>query len=147
MELILSSETSSSPRTIQRYNPGCHTLHHVILNDISLCHLLNQINSVLIFFIEFWSLLILSSHLFWSSGRSFPLPTIYITRVEGWVDRVCCLVVRLPGCRLRGPGFDSPRCQIFWVAVGLDRGTLSPCENKWGATWKRSSGSGLENWE
>jgi hypothetical protein len=30
--------------------------------------------------------------------------------------------------------------------VGLERGPLSPCEDKWGATWKKSSGSGLENW-
>jgi hypothetical protein len=33
---------------------------------------------------------------------------------------------------------------IFWVAVGLERGPLTPCEDKWGATWKKSSGSGLE---
>jgi hypothetical protein len=37
--------------------------------------------------------------------------------------------------------------QIFWVAVGLERGPLSPCESKWGATWKKSSDSGLENWD
>jgi hypothetical protein len=33
------------------------------------------------------------------------------------------------------------------VTVGLERGPLSPCEVKWGATWKESSGSGLENWD
>jgi hypothetical protein len=47
----------------------------------------------------------------------------------------------------RGPGFDSRRYQIFWAALGLERGPLSPCEDKWGATWKKSSGSGLENWD
>jgi hypothetical protein len=31
--------------------------------------------------------------------------------------------------------------------VGLERGLLSPCEDKWGATWKKISGSGLENWD
>jgi hypothetical protein len=31
--------------------------------------------------------------------------------------------------------------------VCLKRGPLNPCENKWGATWKKSSGSGLENWD
>jgi hypothetical protein len=31
------------------------------------------------------------------------------------------------------------------LAVGLERGPLSPCEDKWGGTWKKSSGSGLEN--
>jgi hypothetical protein len=44
-------------------------------------------------------------------------------------------------------GFDSRFYQIFWVAVGLERGPLSPCESKWGATWKKRSGSGLENWD
>jgi hypothetical protein len=28
-------------------------------------------------------------------------------------DRLCGLVVRLPGCRLRGPGFDYRSYQIF----------------------------------
>jgi hypothetical protein len=41
------------------------------------------------------------------------------------LDRLCGLVVKLPGCRLRGPGFDSQRCQIFLVAVGLERSLLS----------------------
>jgi hypothetical protein len=49
--------------------------------------------------------------------------------------------------RPRSPGFDSRRCQIFWVVVGLEGGPLSPCEDKWGATWKKSIGSGLENWD
>jgi hypothetical protein len=31
--------------------------------------------------------------------------------------------------------------------VGLERGALSLCEDKWGATWKKSSGSGPENWD
>jgi hypothetical protein len=50
--------------------------------------------------------------------------------------------VRLSGCRPRGSGLDSQHCQIFWVAVGLERGPLSPYEDKWGATWKRSNGRG-----
>jgi hypothetical protein len=29
--------------------------------------------------------------------------------------------------------------------VSLERGPLSPCEDKWGAIWKKSSSSGLEN--
>jgi hypothetical protein len=39
-------------------------------------------------------------------------------------DRLCGLVVRVPGYRSWGPGFDSRRYQIFWV-VGLERGPLS----------------------
>jgi hypothetical protein len=56
-------------------------------------------------------------------------------------DRLCGLVVRRPGCRPRGPGFDSRQYQIFCIVVGLERGPLSPCEDKWGATSKKSSGS------
>jgi hypothetical protein len=40
-------------------------------------------------------------------------------------DRLCGLVVRVPGYRPRGHGFDSRRCQIFWEVVGLERGPLS----------------------
>jgi hypothetical protein len=35
------------------------------------------------------------------------------------------LVVRVPGYRSRGPGFDSRRYQIFWKVVGLEQGPLS----------------------
>jgi hypothetical protein len=41
-------------------------------------------------------------------------------------DRLCGLVVRLAGWRPRGPAFDSLHYQIFWIAVGLERGPLSP---------------------
>jgi hypothetical protein len=34
-------------------------------------------------------------------------------------------VVRVPGYRSRGSGFDSRRCQIFCEVVGLERGSLS----------------------
>ena len=40
-------------------------------------------------------------------------------------DRLCGLVVRVSGFRYRGPGFDPRHYQIFWVAVGLERGPLS----------------------
>jgi hypothetical protein len=36
----------------------------------------------------------------------------------------CGLVVRVPGYRSRGPGFDSRPYQIFWEVVGLERGPL-----------------------
>jgi hypothetical protein len=38
---------------------------------------------------------------------------------------LCGLVVRVPGCRSRSPGFDSRRYQIFWQIVSLERGPLS----------------------
>jgi hypothetical protein len=41
------------------------------------------------------------------------------------MDRLCGLVVRVPGYRSRGPGFDSQRYQIFWEVVGLERDPLT----------------------
>jgi hypothetical protein len=40
-------------------------------------------------------------------------------------DRLCGLVVRVPGYKRRGPGFDYRRYQIFCIAVGLEWGLLS----------------------
>jgi hypothetical protein len=51
--------------------------------------------------------------------------------INSWRDPFCGLVVRVSDYRLRGPGFDSRRYQIFWVAIGQERGTFSPCEDKW----------------
>jgi hypothetical protein len=45
-------------------------------------------------------------------------------------DRLCGLIVTDLGCTPRGPGFNSRRYNIFWVAVGLEPGPLSPCEDK-----------------
>jgi hypothetical protein len=42
-----------------------------------------------------------------------------------YLDRLCGLVVRVPGYRFRRPGFDSRRYKIFWGVVGLKRGPLS----------------------
>jgi hypothetical protein len=41
------------------------------------------------------------------------------------VDRLCGLVIRVPGYRSRGPEFDSRRYQIFCEVVGLERGLPS----------------------
>jgi hypothetical protein len=60
------------------------------------------------------------------------------------IDRLYGLVVRVPGSQPRGLWFDSGRYLIFWVAVGLERGPPSPCEDKWIAIWKKSRFSGLE---
>jgi hypothetical protein len=41
--------------------------------------------------------------------------------------RLCDLVVRVPGYRSRGLGFESGLYQVFWEVVGLERG-LQPRE-------------------
>jgi hypothetical protein len=66
------------------------------------------------------------------------------------MDRFCGLVVRVPGYRSRGPGFDSQRYHIFWEVVGLERGPLSPVRItvellERTVSWRDSSGSGPEN--
>jgi hypothetical protein len=62
-------------------------------------------------------------------------------------DRLCGLVVSVSGYRSRGPVFDSRRFQIFWEAVGLERGPLSLVRTTEELTGIKSSGSGLENRE
>jgi hypothetical protein len=42
------------------------------------------------------------------------------------IDCLCGLVIRVPGYRPRGPGFDSWRYQIFGEVVSLEQGPLSP---------------------
>jgi hypothetical protein len=46
-------------------------------------------------------------------------------RIGYWLDRLCGLVVRVPGYRSRGSGFDSQRYQIICEVLGLERGPLS----------------------
>jgi hypothetical protein len=43
----------------------------------------------------------------------------------GQLDRLCGLVVRVPGYRSGDPGFDSLRYEIFWEVVGLERDPLT----------------------
>jgi hypothetical protein len=53
-------------------------------------------------------------------------------------------MVRVPGYRSRGPGFDFRRYQIF-REVGLERGPLSLLTIIEELLERKSSGSGLEN--
>jgi hypothetical protein len=62
-------------------------------------------------------------------------------------DRLCGLVVRLPGYRSRGPGYDSRRYEIFWEVVGLERDPLSLVSTTEELLGRNSSGSGLRTRE
>jgi hypothetical protein len=57
-------------------------------------------------------------------------------------DRLCDLVVRVPGYRSRDPGFDSGRYQIFREVVGLEQGPLSLLCTFEEILGRNSSGSG-----
>jgi hypothetical protein len=62
------------------------------------------------------------------------------------VDRLCGLVVRVPGYRSGGPGFDSRALQGKKV-VGLERGPLSLVSTTEKLLGRNSSDSGLESRE
>jgi hypothetical protein len=56
-------------------------------------------------------------------------------------------VVRVPGYRSRGPGFEFRHYQIFWEVVGLERGPLSLVSTTEELLGRKSNGSDLENQE
>jgi hypothetical protein len=59
--------------------------------------------------------------------------------------RLCGLVVRAPGYRSRGSGFDFRRYHIFWEVVGLEQSPLSLVRITEELLEWISSGSGQEN--
>jgi hypothetical protein len=61
------------------------------------------------------------------------------------VDRLCGLVVRVLGYRSGGPGSIPGTTRK--ESSGSGTGSIQPREYNWGATWKKSSGSYLENRE
>jgi hypothetical protein len=71
-------------------------------------------------------------------------PRIFLT-IMHTKDRLCDLVVRVPGYRSRRPGFDSRSYQIFWDVVGLERGPLSLVRIIEELLEWKSSGPGQEN--
>jgi hypothetical protein len=65
-------------------------------------------------------------------------PIWLVGTIRMYIDRLCALVFRIPGCTPRGPGFDSRRYQIFPPRSGSGTASTRPRED--------SSGSCLENW-
>jgi hypothetical protein len=61
------------------------------------------------------------------------------------MDRLCGLVVRVPGYRCGGPTFDPWRYQIFWQVVGLERGHSASWVQLSSYLRENSSGSGVES--
>jgi hypothetical protein len=61
-------------------------------------------------------------------------------------DRLCGLVVRGAGYIFRGPG-SIPALLHFLRSCGSGTGYIQPREYNWGAAWKKSSCSGVENRE
>jgi hypothetical protein len=59
--------------------------------------------------------------------------------------RLCGLVVRVSWYSRLGPGFDFRRYEIFWVAVGLERGPLTLVRINKKLLDRKNSGCGLEN--
>jgi hypothetical protein len=66
--------------------------------------------------------------------------TKYFVFVIAFTDRLCGLVIRIPGYRSRGPG-SIPE------VVGLERGPLSLVSTTEELPGRKSSGSGLETRE
>jgi hypothetical protein len=62
-------------------------------------------------------------------------------------DRLCGLVIRVPGYRSRGPVFDFRRYQILSEVMGLERGPLSLVSTTEELFGRNSSDSGLETRE
>jgi hypothetical protein len=70
--------------------------------------------------------------LFPSSRKGRKMPTLlgplersYMYNYLNNCDRFCGLLVWVPGCRAEDPVCCSRRYQVFWIVVGLERGSLS----------------------
>jgi hypothetical protein len=101
----------------------------------------------LLYAISFWATELLS---YIQAGAEHPHATNYyhtLRILKAFGGNMPCPRGQSVDHHKQGPGLDSRRHQIFWATVGLEQDPLSPCEDKWGATRKKSSGSGLENWD
>jgi hypothetical protein len=85
----------------------------------------------------------------WYNSRLLPLIRQFVlipNRINDAIFLFCGLVVRVPGYRSGGPGFDSRALQEKKV-VGLEWGPLSLMSTTEELLGRNSSGSGLESRE
>jgi hypothetical protein len=68
-----------------------------------------------------------------------------VVELQYIIDRLCGLVVRVPGCWTRGPCFWFPALPYFLRSSASGTGSTLPREDKWNE--RKSIGSGLENWD
>jgi hypothetical protein len=66
--------------------------------------------------------------------------------MNSFLDRLCGLMIRVPGYRARGPG-SIPGASRLWEVVGLERGPLSLVSTIEELLGRKCSGSGLESRE
>jgi hypothetical protein len=85
------------------------------------------------------------SHAFYMPQSSHPPWLVYPDNDNR--NRLCGLVVKVLGCRFRGPGFACQRYQSFFEVVGLEQGPLSLVSTTEELLGRKSSGSGPENQE
>jgi hypothetical protein len=103
-----------------------------------------------LFFPDLLALLRLPNSFFHSGCFDYKFLRIsheFITRIYCSLDRLCGLVVRVPGYRSRGPGSISRAARFFRKVVGLERGPLSLVSITEEILERKSSDSGLENRE
>jgi hypothetical protein len=62
------------------------------------------------------------------------------------LDHLCGLMVRVPGCRPKGPRFNSRHRHTFWIEVGLEQSPLSLMRITEELLERKISGPSLENW-
>jgi hypothetical protein len=74
-------------------------------------------------------------------------PRLLVRKWTITTERLCGLVVRVPGYRSRSSRFDSQRYQISWQLVVLEQSPLSLMRITEELPEWKSNGSSLENWD
>jgi hypothetical protein len=80
--------------------------------------------------------------LFWNVGLHMDNTTLYYRR-----DHLCCLVVKSSWLQTQWSRARFSALPDFLSSSGTWTESTQPREHKWGAAWKKSSGSGIENWD